>query len=61
VFTGVLLGGPVSLGGWFSRAFLPGFTGNLVGGVLFVTLLGIVQARTLRESEDRLRKAAEVT
>lgn len=60
VFMGILLGGPVSLGGWFFRAFLPGLTGNLVGGVLFVTLLGIVQARTLRESEDRLRKAAEV-
>ena len=48
---GILLGGPLTL---------PGLTGNLVGGVLFVTLLGIVQALTLRKSEDQLRRAAEV-
>jgi formate-nitrite transporter family protein len=60
VFMGILLGAPVGLGGWFLRTFLPGLTGNLVGGVLFVTLLGTVQARTLRESEDRLRRAAEL-
>jgi hypothetical protein len=47
----ILLGGPVSLGGWIFRAFLRGLSRNLVGGVLLVALLGIVQARTLRRPE----------
>jgi len=31
-----------------------------VGGVLLVTLLGVARARTLRETEDTLRRAAGV-
>ncbi len=46
VFMGILLGGPVGLGGWLLRTCLPG-TGSLVG---VVTLLGIGQsARASRE------------
>ena len=44
-FMALLLGAPFSLADWFDRNFLPALAGNMVGGLVFVTLLHRVQAR----------------
>lgn len=38
-FMGMMLGGEITVGDWFGHNFLPALGGNLVGGVVFVTLL----------------------
>jgi len=44
VFMAALLGSPVSAGDWLTGNFAPILAGNLIGGVVFVTLLQYVQA-----------------
>lgn len=51
IFTAMFLGAPITAGDWFMRNFIPALLGNLIGGVVFVTMLGVVQARTLEQSE----------
>ncbi len=53
IFTSMFLGAPITIGDWFLRNFIPALLGNLIGGVVFVTLLGILQARTLEQSEQQ--------
>lgn len=42
----MLLGAPISIGDRFSANFVPALFGNVIGGVVFVTLLHYVQAHT---------------
>lgn len=46
IFMAMMLGAPISLGDWFAANFLPALVGNVIGGVVFVTLLHYVQAHT---------------
>jgi formate/nitrite transporter FocA (FNT family) len=48
IFMAMLLGAPISVGDWFTANFLPALIGNVIGGVVFVTLLHYVQAHTQR-------------
>lgn len=56
VFMAMGLGAPVSVGQWARLNFLPALLGNLVGGIIFVTLLGYVQAHSLRRSEQKMQE-----
>ena len=49
VLMAAMLGAEVSVVAWFTGPFLPVLLGNVVGGVVFVTLLQTVQARAERE------------
>lgn len=44
-FTAMFLGAPFGLHAWLVRNFLPALIGNIIGGVVFVTLLHYVQAQ----------------
>lgn len=44
VFMGMFLGADITVMDWFLRSFLPSLVGNLLGGLIFVTLIGYVQA-----------------
>jgi formate/nitrite transporter FocA (FNT family) len=44
IFMALLLGAPITVGDWLVRNFLPALVGNIVGGVVFVTLLTYLQA-----------------
>ena len=44
IFMGMFLGAPISIMSWLSRNFLPALVGNVIGGVVFVTLLYYIQA-----------------
>ncbi len=48
VFMAILLGAPITVGDWLGQAFVPVLVGNVVGGVVFVTLLQYVQAQYVR-------------
>jgi formate/nitrite transporter FocA (FNT family) len=48
-FMAMLLGGPISVGDWLTANFLPALVGNVLGGVVFVTLLHYLQARVSEE------------
>jgi len=53
IWIGILLDADVSAPEWFLRNFLPALAGNLIGGVVFVTLLHYVQALThVRAAEE---------
>lgn len=53
IFMAMFLGAPITIGQWFGANFLPSLAGNIVGGVIFVTLLHYVQAQRLdRENGD---------
>ena len=45
IFMAILLGAPIAPGEWFTGSFWPILVGNVVGGVVFVTLLEYVQAQ----------------
>lgn len=45
VFMAALLGSDVTIGAWFGGSFAPILLGNLVGGVVFVTVLQYVEAQ----------------
>ena len=45
IFIAMFLGAPIGVGDWFGGNFLPALAGNLLGGVVFVTLLHYVQAQ----------------
>jgi len=45
IFMGILMGGEITVADWATRNFLPALVGNVVGGVVFVTLLFYVQAQ----------------
>lgn len=53
VFTAIWLGAPIGVADWFTRNFVPALIGNLIGGVVFVTLLGYAQARSLEISKEK--------
>lgn len=44
-FMALFLGAPFGVWDWFSRNLIPALLGNVVGGVIFVTLLHYVQAQ----------------
>ena len=44
IFMAMFLGAPISISDWLVRNFLPALSGNVIGGVVFVTLLFYVQA-----------------
>lgn len=46
IFMAIFLGAPITVGDWFLHNFLPALTGNVVGGVIFVTLLSYIQAQS---------------
>lgn len=50
-------GSGITVKDWFFASFLPALAGNLVGGLVFVTLLGWLQARFLKHGEERVKKA----
>jgi formate/nitrite transporter FocA (FNT family) len=39
------LGAPITVGEWITANFLPSLVGNLIGGLVFETLLQYVQAQ----------------
>lgn len=45
IFMAIFMGGAITVADWAVRNFLPALLGNVVGGVLFVTLLFYVQAQ----------------
>ena len=45
IFMAMLLGAPIAVGAWLGANFAPALLGNVVGGVVFVTLLHYVQAQ----------------
>ncbi len=45
VFTAMMVGADISVGEWATANFLPALVGNIVGGLIFETLLQTVQAR----------------
>jgi formate/nitrite transporter FocA (FNT family) len=45
IFMAMFLGAPITPSAWLLRNFLPALAGNVLGGVVFVTLLFNVQAR----------------
>lgn len=51
IFMAMMLGAPISLGDWFVANFLPALVGNVIGGVVFVTLLHYVQAHTQQQTD----------
>ncbi len=53
IFTAMMLGAPITLGDWFLGNFVPALLGNLIGVVVFVTILGFAQARMLEQSENQ--------
>ncbi|HET7034920.1 MAG TPA: formate/nitrite transporter family protein [Thermomicrobiaceae bacterium] len=56
IFTAMFLGAPISIPQWLGRNFGPALLGNLIGGVVFVTLLGYAQARSMELSEEHQRQ-----
>lgn len=58
IFIAIALHGPITVGQWFQHNFVPAFLGNLVGGLFFVTLLGYLQAHSLKHGEQRLKENA---
>jgi len=44
IFMAMLLGAPITVSDWLLRNFLPALGGNVIGGVIFVTLLSYIQA-----------------
>lgn len=58
IFLAMGLGAPITVGQWLTDNFVPALLGNVVGGLFFVTLLGYVQARSLRQGEERLKRDA---
>lgn len=53
IFIAMGLGAPISLAEWLRGNFIPALIGNLIGGVVFVTLLGYLQAHTLQRGEEQ--------
>ena len=51
-FIALFLGAPFGVRVWLTRNFLPALLGNLVGGVIFVTLLHRIQARYQAPSSE---------
>jgi formate/nitrite transporter FocA (FNT family) len=45
IFIAMLLGADITVGDWMTRNFLPALTGNIIGGLVFETLLQYVQSR----------------
>lgn len=52
IFAAMFLGAPISIGNSFIGNFIPALLGSLIGGVVFVTLLGITQASMLEQGEE---------
>lgn len=44
IFMAMYLGADITLGAWLTSAFLPALAGNLVGGLVFVTLIHYMQS-----------------
>ncbi len=53
IFMAMFFGAPITLGTWLTRNFLPALAGNVLGGVVFVTLLTHVQARAHQTAPNR--------
>lgn len=51
IWMAILLDADVTVPQWFFRNFLPALVGNLLGGIVFVTLLHYIQAITQARSE----------
>lgn len=45
IFMAMMLGAPIGVGTWVTANFLPALAGNIVGGLVFETMLQTVQAR----------------
>jgi len=52
IYMSMFLGADISIADWFTRNFLPALVGNVIGGVVFVTLLNYVQAQYHAPSTD---------
>lgn len=52
IFIGMMLGADVTIFEWLTDNFLPALVGNIVGGVVFVTLLFYVQAQQGRKDAE---------
>ena len=52
IFMAMLLGAPISVQDWLTANFLPALVGNLLGGLVFETLLQYVQAQYHDPPED---------
>ncbi len=52
IFMAMMLGADITIGMWFTDNFLPALTGNILGGLIFETMLQTVQARYHEPDED---------
>ena len=57
VFIGMMLGADVTVVEWLTANFLPALAGNIIGGVVFVTLLFYVQALQGRKDVEEWDEA----
>lgn len=53
IFMAMGLGADIAAGQWLVGNFVPALLGNLAGGVVFVTVLGSIQAQAIRRGEER--------
>lgn len=56
-FIAIGLKSGVTVHEWFFRNFLAALSGNVVGGIVFVTVLGYLQAHLLKHSEEKMKQA----
>lgn len=52
IFMGMYLGADIAVGDWLAASFLPALAGNLVGGLVFVTLIHYMQSLFHRPVAD---------
>ena len=55
----MLLGAPIAVSFWWRANFVPSLIGNVLGGLVFVTLAGYLQALSLRSGEARRKEPVE--
>ena len=59
IFLGMFLGAPIAVSFWWRANFVPSLIGNVLGGLVFVTLAGYLQALSLRSGEARRKEPVE--
>ncbi|HEV2127683.1 MAG TPA: formate/nitrite transporter family protein [Thermomicrobiales bacterium] len=52
IFAAMMLDANITIGMWFTDNFLPALTGNVLGGLIFETMLQTVQARYQEPDEE---------
>jgi formate-nitrite transporter family protein len=59
IFLGMFLGAPITVSSWWRANFVPSLLGNVLGGLVFVTLAGYLQALSLRAGQASRNEPVE--